>query len=367
MTIRLGAMIPHVTDGTSFYRGAGPLAAMLQDGRNFQLETGSVINWVWMRGIEVLFMQRPFTSDHVKVMAMAKLHGKPVWVDYDDDLFTVPPSNPTHAIYREKAVHQNVNTILAQADIVSCTTEALRTKFGRILELIEKAGAMNEGVRHKNLSKEKLVLLPNAYDEDLFGYSRRQWTRTLPPATKTVMWRGSNTHDADLAAFTDEIAEAFKKHGEGWTLNFVGSPFWQTIERIEAAGVDQRQVIVTKPMDPIEYFQYIHTIAPALLIVPLDDDLFNRSKSNIAWIEACHAGAMTLAPDWEEWRRPGVINYRSPQDFQEQLEKVLLGQHDREKLVRQGRDFIREHLGLENVNAMRWKILEKLRATDVWA
>jgi hypothetical protein len=44
-------------------------------------------------------------------------------------------------------------------------------------------------------------------------------------------------------------------------------------------------------------------------MVPLHVSDFNRAKSNIGWIEAVHAGAITVAPDFQEWRRPGVINY----------------------------------------------------------
>ena len=60
-----------------------------------------------------------------------------------------------------------------------------------------------------------------------------------------------------------------------------------------------------------------------LAVVPLKDNLFNHAKSNLAWIEATCAGAMTLAPDWPEWRRPGVSNYESPLNFKKLLRERL--------------------------------------------
>lgn len=367
MAFRLGITIPVMTDGTSFYRGAGPLASMMLDGRGLNLETGQRIDWVWMRGVDAVFMQRPFSPDHVRIMSMAKLHGKPVWVDYDDDLFTVPSSNPAHGMYRQQSVHHNIMTLITQADVVTCSTEALRTKFVKILEHVQRAGDLNDSVPHKNFSPEKFVVVPNAYDEELLNYGIRHWSEPLPPATRTVMWRGSSTHDADLRLYTPAIAEAFLKAGEGWTMNFVGSPFWQSIETLEARGIESKRLLVTETMDPIEYFHYIFHVQPALMIVPLVDDLFNRSKSNIAWIEASHAGAMTLAPDWPEWKRPGVLNYGSPKEFEEMLTKVLMGIYKREVLVGQSREYIRGELTLGHVNEKRWAVIERLANTDVWA
>lgn len=367
MAFRLGAIIPTLTDGTSFYRAAGPLQALELARPEFRMESGGVINWVYLRGVSAVFLQRPFTPDHVRIVSMAKLHGKPVWVDYDDDLFTVPMSNPTHKVYSDKQNHNQIMTILTQADVVSVSTEALAEKFRKILAQIESAGERNQGVPYQNLNPDKIVVVPNAYDEQLHRYSFKHWQEPVGHATMTVMWRGSHTHDADLAMYEKAITNAFVKHGKLWTLNFVGSPFWQSIQNMEAAGIPPSQLVVTQVLDVIEYMQFIHTVKPAVMIVPLVDDLFNRAKSNIAWIEATHAGAMTLAPDWPEWRRPGVINYKDQEDFEIQLSVILRGDADRNTRVQASRDYIAEHLTLTAQNEQRIKIMERLSSVEVWA
>ena len=61
----------------------------------------------------------------------------------------------------------------------------------------------------------------------------------------------------------------------------------------------------------------MHFISPKYSVFPLVDTPFNRAKSNIAYLEAIMCGAIIVAPDWQEWRHPGVINYTD--DFKEKV------------------------------------------------
>lgn len=364
---RLGCVIPSITDGTSFYRAAGPLQALEMEIPNeLRLETGGMINWVYLRGVNAVFMQRPFNNDHLKIMSMCRMQGKPVWIDYDDDLYTVPLQNPTHKIYSPRQVQNNITSLVTQADIVTVSTPALQIKLQKILERVA-AATENADVPKKYFNPEKVIVIPNGYDEKLFGYSARTWGNPLPDANLCAMWRGSHTHDADLSAYTLPLTEAFMRDGWNWTLNFVGSPWWGTLKTLEESGVNSERVVVTPPLDPIEFFQFMLHIRPAFVFVPLLDDPFNKAKSNIAWIEASHAGAVTLAPDWEEWRRPGVINYKDGGDFRAKFSSLLKGQIDRHKNVQESREYIMGNLTLSRVNRLRSQVIDKLREVDPWS
>jgi hypothetical protein len=66
---------------------------------------------------------------------------------------------------------------------------------------------------------------------------------------------------------------------------------------------------VTHPGGLIEYFYYLRSKKWDVFFVSLEDNTFNRCKSNIAHLEAFSAGAITVAPHWEEWNVAGVLNY----------------------------------------------------------
>lgn len=363
---RLGIVVPDIDDGTSFYRSGGPLQALVKSHNHLlEIEPGANIRWVWLRGLDAVFMQRPFTDMHIQILEMAKMNGKPVWVDYDDDLYTVPQQNPTHALYSQQKVQQNITRFIAEADVLTVSTQQLKDKFGRI---IEKIGSQtgNENIPRRFFSPDKISILPNSYDEELFGYSYERWNEPLPDGNLLMLWRGSSTHDADLSAYTMPITQAFAQAGWNWTANFIGSPWWGTLQAMEEAGIEKDRIIKTQTLDVITMHRYMYDLKPSIFIVPLLDDVFNKAKSNIAWIESTHAGSMTMAPDWPEWRRPGIINYSNGDDFRNKLNHILKGRMDRVSLVNQSREYIAQNLLLSRVNHKRLQILDRLEDLGTW-
>jgi hypothetical protein len=119
-------------------------------------------------------------------------------------------------------------------------------------------------------------------------------------------------------------------------------------------------VIETEALDPAEYWRFIYMTNPALVMVPLWDCPLNRAKSNIAWIEGIYAGAACLGPDWDEWKRPGIIHYQSPKDFGDKLDMVMRGEFDTLKLAQEGREYVMDTLTLAKVNLLRESILQAL-------
>ena len=91
--------------------------------------------------------------------------------------------------------------------------------------------------------------------------------------------------------------------------------------------------------------------------VPLIEDGMNRCKSNIAWIEATAAGAVTIAPDWVEWQKPGVLNYNGLDEFKSMLMRPL---DDAPERWAASRDYIMENLTLNKVNEQRARIVREL-------
>ena len=58
--------------------------------------------------------------------------------------------------------------------------------------------------------------------------------------------------------------------------------------------------------------------------MPLEDNAFNRAKSDIAALEASVFGAVPIVPDWAEWWSYPV-NYSSATYLQELLADLIAG------------------------------------------
>jgi hypothetical protein len=325
--ITIGVSCPRPTDTTSFYRGIGPMAALKRQCKYLNYMMSPVWDWTTMAPLDLFFLQRPYTEDHVKMMEMAQDHRIPVWVDYDDLLLAVPTDNPSY--FQFEHTKNTVAKIMADAEVVTVSTEYLAKAV-------------------RTIAKGRVVVVPNGLSEQFDSPNHGPRGEK-----KKVFWRGSRTHQRDVFTHADQIVRLARnpEHAE-WEWHWFADNMWFVTD-----SLPKDRAICYEATDHIVYHQMITKIAPEVFIVPLHLSPFNLAKSNNAWLEATYAGALTLAPDWEEWRRPGIINYKDPEHFMEQLEKVLRGTYPREPRVAQSWSYIQRHLRLRDVNLKRVQVI----------
>lgn len=337
-------MIPHPEDATSLYRGAGPMHTLKRQYGDIDLGINTTINWPLLKAADFVFFQRPNLDGAVQAMHLCKANSKPIWVDYDDNLHAIPMCNRRYGTYGHPQIQHNIASMVAMADVVTASTPHLAQSLAKLLKNFPEK-------EEYKLDPAKIIAIPNAYDPELHPVMKE----TREPRQKLVVWRGSDSHCKDLLVHTLAMVRVMGAN-QDWKYEFIGEPFWLTIEQLKNV-LKPSSLSVTSAMDAVAFFRYLHKIRPELMIVPLEDIPFNRSKSNIAWIEATAAGAVILAPKWEEWDRPGVITYEGIDDFQAKFASFLRGEFDTETLWRQSRDYIQENLRLEKANAVRYQIL----------
>ncbi len=343
--VRIACAIPNPLDCTSLYRASGPFQTLRRENQNIHLETNQEMNWANLKAADLAFFQRPCMEGALNLMRMCQANRKPIWLDYDDNLHAIPLCNRRFPIFGNPQTQHAIATMIAMADAVTVTTNHLRDALAQLLKCFPPSPEYR-------LGPEKILVIPNAYDYELLP----ALSETRPERTKLVAWRGSDSHCKDLMLVTSELGEAMKNNPE-WKLEMMGEPFWWTIEHLKKV-MKPNALEITAAQDPINFFKYLARQRPALVIVPLEDQGFNRSKSNIAWIEATAAGAVVLAPAWEEWSKPGVITYEG--DFGAKLEAFLRGDFDSDRLWKESRDYIVDNLQLGQTNKLRLDVIERL-------
>ena len=285
---------PMPEDGTSLYRAWGPLSQLRKLSNRIELiKAQGSVNWVDYVQIDAAFLQRPFMPNHRALALECKIYNVPLISDWDDDLLNVPSDNPTARQYGEAQSKSNVEEIARMSDLITVSTSCLaelKSKFNKNVHVIKNA-----------LDPNLLVRLSS----DI-------------PMNPCVMWRGGHTHQRDLMAHTDSIMEAYKKF-PSWSFVFMGYDPWWIRERM--APERCRYV----PFNPqyVYYMRDLIKMRAAIHIVPLADNQFNKSKSDIAYLEASCAGSAVLAPNWEEWRNPGATLYENPDDFGFKLKELM--------------------------------------------
>lgn len=303
----------------------GPLKAIERHHTDFRVEAPDQLQWVNAAGCSLLFLQRPFDHKHVGVMQMMKAQKTPIVLDFDDDIWDIPKGNPAFLQYKD-AWKENARKCIVDASAIIVSTEPLA-----------------ERIRSFN-PKGKVHVIKNAIPDHY------EWRSG--PQSKTVWWRGGDFHRHDLKRVIPELIKVINNNPD-WHWYFGGSNPFEVTEELTHDNWSAHPTI-TLP----EYHERLQTIAPAIIINPLQDHPFNYCKSNIGWIEAAMAGAALLAPDFPQFREPGVVNYREG-GFGAALQAMLNGERPNADLARAKID---AEYRLGKANKARLKLFKELTA-----
>ena len=339
-------------DTTSFLRAYGPFTLMSEyveivepkltyrkknpnepgdEAMDLDLRAGWWNDWRSWRGVDVCFLHRPYGLLGGSIINAAKMHGVPVWVDHDDDLLEIPDKNPHQKLHLDgEKLFPGVEYSYKEADILTCSGKVMHKK------LVEKYG------------RKDAILITTGLDDEL--------VRLKKPFNKNnkISWRGSTSHVSDLEHFKIPIMNVAKKHPE---------IYWCWL------GIDVRQIfdgdIFEGEFSPqrsmMPFLNELCGFNSSIHIVPLEDNVFNRVKSNLSWLDATLAGSAVLGPAFEEWDKPGITQYKD--DFEGWLE-VMLGSNGRclelEARHNESWKYIKKNLLTSKLNYMRFDILKRL-------
>ncbi len=333
--IKILCASPTSFDATSFYRAYG-IFPDLQRKLEIQVDPFVTGAWPQIGMYDILYLQRPNNPKLLDLAKYAKEHLKlKIWVDFDDNLFDLPPESRAFFEYdmKTKTVMHN---ILKLADVTTVSTPTLKRVF-------------------MGLGLSNILVIPNAFN-DFWHKMSEKWNKE----SKNVVWRGSDTHVADMVYFGNAILDAIEKSSDMY--HFLGYNPWSITNAVpfHAPGIfgePAARVWVHKSEDNFNYHKLLKDLSPRIMHVPLIDNSLNAAKSNIAWIEATFAGAVTIAPAWAEWKKPGVICYSS---FEEYTQLLTTQTDDFGKAWAQSKDYIQTNLLLSQVNELRMDMLLRL-------
>lgn len=324
---RIAIFTEDPADATSFYRAFGPFTHLIESYK-FDPQFPSTINWASLGFCDILFMHRPVTANHVKAIKLAKASGKKVWVDYDDDLFCVPYWNKAHGYFKDN--RQNIGQCIFNADVVTVTTKIMAKRF-------------------KDINKNTLVV-PNALDERVYN----RFSKEKKGNSNLVLWRGSETHEGDLMRYRDEIIEVMNSHPD-WKIVFMGcEPMYIT------RYLKPKTYQCFPQMEIMDYTELLCKLSPDVMIVPLEDNNFNRAKSEIAWLEGTMAGAACVTPSWDPWPQDNPFSYSTPISFKKSMAQAM-DVPIRSSLYRKMCwNKIQSSKSLKNVNSLRRGVIRSL-------
>lgn len=324
-------------DASSQYRLRFPAIVLMQQGADIMLdERGPELVWAndddgerMLLGVnkkpdaDVIVMQRPGLRYWSDIIPVLQRMGIRVVVDVDDMFDRIERGNVANESYDPakdpKYNYRWVEQACRQADMVTCTTEALKRRYG-----------FGHGMVLPNLVPESYLHLEGS----------KKWA--------TVGWAGSlGVHPRDLQVTNGVIGQAIDE--AGWDFHVVGT----------GVGVKGALKLSQEPTNTgyLPFPEYAAKVGELSIgVVPLRDCAFNRAKSCLKLIEMASTGVPTIAsatPDNVRMSRLGVgVTVERAAQWDKAMRRMIGNMDYREEVAGRSREVMTEHT--YEKQAWRW-------------
>jgi len=284
-------------------------------------------------------------------------YGKPTFVETDDNYIDVPAWNEAFHSFKPTSAHRYAATeTMSFADGMFVSTPHLKELYGRY----------NENVH----------VIENSLD---FKGDRKfvGWDQVSVRKHKGIRigWIGGRSHFNDLMLVAPALREILLKYPEV-TLCLVNSAIQPSCKALGIAYPFEglSNVHYADRSVPINrYAQFAASFGFDIGIAPLVDCNFNRSKSNLRWLEYSAMKLPTVATDISHFSqsiRDGqdgfLIKNNDLQEWQKRLEMLIEDQGLREEVGRQAYKRVKKDFNLKN-NAPKYvRLLKKLSDFSVY-
>ena len=277
---------------------------------------------------DIVILQRQYKIEVLApVLEMKKLGAKLIY-EIDDDLFHIPEWNPAHKSLSPKHIQDGIKAFISRVDALFVTTEALKCVYTNLCE--------------------NIYVLPNSVDQEImYKYPRNV---QLP----VVCWQGSITHTNDL-----EIArKGFEKLAQDKDMILKLWCGFDPKTQKPIFDVPGAQVLPYVPFEA--FYQMFSQVGVYIGLAPLAANIFNKSKSNLKFLEYTMYDAVTVASNFGPYKdtiEDGVngILVSDNRDWYDKTRMVLENKDLYNKILTNARQLVYENYNIEKT----YKLWEK--------
>lgn len=278
--------------------------------------TAMVFDPRWYKGITSVKLQRQASNDQkefVKYLkSIQKDCGFKIIYEVDDVVFReeIPDYNKFKFAFDTDEIRNNCIEIINMCDEVTVTCDYMRKLY------MEKTG------------KQEITVVPNFVPHSWMGHSfdrKRIWDMYDKHKKKPrILYTGSGAHyDVD---FKNNGVDDFS-HVIDLVRNTVDIYQWVFVGSYPpglAPYVNNKQIEFHPWQSLANYPDFIKSLNAQVMIAPLMDNNFNRSKSDIKFIEACVMGIPCMVQDMETYKyAPEDLKFKTGDDLGVKLAALL--------------------------------------------
>lgn len=278
--------------------------------------TAMVADPRFYRNVKSVKLQRQASSSQKQFVKHLKNiqqeHGFKLIYEVDDVVFKeeIPDYNKFKFAFDNEEIRQNCIDIINMCDEVTVTCPYMQKLYR------EKTGQQN------------ITVLPNFVPDFWMGhlFDGKEVAKQYEKNKKKprILYTGSGAHydvegktggKDDFTHIRDYIRQTVDKYQ--WI--FVGAyppPLHDLVQ--------QKKVEFYPWQTLLTYPKFISGLNAQLMVAPLEDNSFNRSKSDIKFIEACTLGIPCLCQDMVTYSSaPAALRFKTAEEFGDKIDTIL--------------------------------------------
>ena len=280
-----------------------------------------------VQGIRIQRQATPHQLEFVKMLRqIADKHNIRLIYEIDDIMFKedIPDYNKYKTAFEDPEIRKSAQEMMAMCDEITVTCPFMRDYYAG------KTGNNN------------VTVIPNFMPKFWIGHYYDH-NRTMEALEKNkrkprILYAGSGAHfDVDQRVkFKDDfyhVNEVIRKTVDKYQWVFMGAHPLPLMDLIRSGKVEFH------PWRRIyEYGQGLFDLNVNMMVAPLQDNIFNRSKSDLKYIEACALGIPIACQDLCTYEN-APIKFKTGDEMIDQIERTLGDRKRYKSLCRKGRQY----------------------------
>lgn len=306
-------IFPADTTGCDFYRNFCPRETIEHCVGNIMFNTCRkfLVDDNFFRGINVNILQRQVNNSQCEyylkyIIPMSRKYGSWIVYNIDDCIYKddIPKYNKAWEVYQDDQYMQNVYRMLNASDFVLVTTDELGEYY----------------TKRFGVSKDSIVVIPNYlprwWIEHCYDFEKSVRNYTKNKSRPRIGLIGAPSHyDVNKKNIENDITQILpyiKKTIKDYKWVIFGSKIPELDEYVSKGDIEFHGGI-----DILHYPDTVSKLNLQYVVAPLQDNTFNRCKSNIKLTESWAMGIGCAAQDICSYNKytKDVFNNEESLDF----------------------------------------------------
>ena len=247
----------------------------------------------------IVYTTKPLIPQHIALCQMLQGYGYRWVLDMDDNIFEVNRDNPGYKAFDKEGKGDArfwIEVAMKECDLLVTSTPNLKEVYTRY--------------------NKKIFINKNTIDfrfwEHINAWGLKGHT--------IVGWAGAGGHTLDMSLIEEPVKELKKKWGKKVEFVAFGAEKPKFFDR-HVDWVDLRN-----------YPKKLASIGFDIGIAPLRDNLYNRGKSNLRWLEYSALKIPTVASDVEPYRNTNALLCTTHDDWVSALDTLIANKETRQAM-----------------------------------